>query len=176
MNFNCKWPEILKKRKCTVAMSLFFTYNLSWSWKKQQHLKIPFISKSCCFYQLKILNQDAAALEGIWQFMLGVFDLGQVRNVTWIWSWVLQKMKLRFSKMIRGLWKKWQILRDSIVSCFHLWWGPVLSRDVNLTEDPDSKCEYSWLWRIFSEYWYILRVKLDTSRILFKCYNYLATY
>lgn len=85
------------------------------------------------------MNQDAEALEGIWQFMLGVLDLGQVRNVTWIWSWALQKMKFRFSQTIRQLWDKWQILRNSIVSCFHLWWCEL------------DKCEYSRPWRVFSD-------------------------
>ena len=34
-------------------------------------------------------SQDVAVSEGICQFMLGIPDLGQVRNMTWVWSWDL---------------------------------------------------------------------------------------
>ena len=49
----------------------------------------------------------------------------------------------------------------------------MLSRDDSLTEDPDSKLEYSHLWGVSSEYFYALRVEMTKSRILFKCSIYL---
>ena len=123
-------------------------------------------------------SQDVAVSEGICQFMLGVPDLGQVRNMTWVWSWALQKKKFRFLQNDQEALgeltdieyrKQWRLL-----SCFHFQWRPMLSRDDSLTEDPDSKLEYSHLWGVSSEYFYALRVEMTKSRILFKCFIYPA--
>lgn len=42
----------------------------------------------------------------------------------------------------------------------------MLSRDESWTEGPESKYEYFGLWQVFSEYLYVLKVKITISKIL----------
>ena len=64
--------------------------------------------------------------------------------------------------------------QQRLLSCFSFQRWPMLSRDDSLTEDPDSKLEYSHLWGVSSEYSYALTVEMIKSRILFKCFIYSA--
>lgn len=141
---------------------------------KEETKLISFISKSCCLCQLKILNQDAAALEWVWQFKSECLTLDESGIWTESVSELYRRRNSGFSGIIRWLREKPQLLSigNSLVSCFHLQWRSMLSRDENLTEGPESKHEYSRLWGVFSECFHILKVEMTPSRILFSCSIY----
>lgn len=103
---------------------------------KEETKLISFISKSCCLCQLKILKQDAAALEWVWQFMSECLTLDESEIRTESVSELYRRRNSDFSRMMRWLREKPHLLSigNSLVSCFHLQWKSMLSRDENLTE------------------------------------------
>lgn len=113
------------------------------------------------------LSQEAAALDGVWPFVLERPDLGRVRSMTGVWFWALQEEKSRFSwKSQEGQGELADVKdREQNSHCFlGMWtWQRILRANLSIL-----------LWRVLSECSHILKVEMTTSRIPFARYVYSA--